>query len=223
VTPSPASIAMATISVRNSGFPPDFQGYRRYCPYTVTPDPSGTWTAPDLARARRLVRASETRGRPVTILVPAWFGIGRPAMDYLASVFEGLGYPTSVRKFSNPANPPSGQAIYTGWYPDYAAPGGFIPPTLSCSGYSSIPGKNTNFAGFCDPTIDRAMARAGALQTTDPEAASRQWAEIDRDLTGKAPWLAFANGAVVEVKSPRVGNYQVNPQLSTLLDQLWVR
>ncbi len=49
------------------------------------------------------------------------------------------------------------------------------------------------------------------------------WAKIDRDITNQAPWVPYANGVVLEVKSPRVGDYQYNPQLGTLLDQLWVR
>jgi peptide/nickel transport system substrate-binding protein len=83
--------------------------------------------------------------------------------------------------------------------------------------------RNLNAAGFCDPTIDREIARADALQTTNPGASSRPWAKVDRDLTDRAPWAAFANNSLVEVASARVGNYQVNPLTGTLLDQLWVR
>jgi hypothetical protein len=76
---------------------------------------------------------------------------------------------------------------------------------------------------FCDRRIDREIAHARSLQTSDPGTASRLWTTIDRDLTDRAPWVAFANGVVLEVKSTRVGNYQNNPQWGTLLDQLWVR
>ena len=40
--------------------PPAMPGYRPYCPYTINPSRSGSWTAPDLARAEQLVRASGT-------------------------------------------------------------------------------------------------------------------------------------------------------------------
>lgn len=83
--------------------------------------------------------------------------------------------------------------------------------------------QNQNLAEFCNPKIDREIARAQSLQTRDPTAASRLWTKIDRDITNQAPWVPFANGVVLEVKSPRVGNYQYNPQWGTLLDQLWVR
>jgi len=56
--------------------PPGMPGYRPYCPYTVHPNPAGTWIAPDLARARALVRASGTKGMRVTVwqsdLEPSW-------------------------------------------------------------------------------------------------------------------------------------------------------
>ena len=46
--------------------PPDIDGFRPYCPYTVAPNAAGTWTGPDLARARELVRRSGTEGQRVT-------------------------------------------------------------------------------------------------------------------------------------------------------------
>ena len=47
--------------------PPGVLGYKRYCPYTFSPTSNGRWRAPDLARARRLVAASGTRGDRVTV------------------------------------------------------------------------------------------------------------------------------------------------------------
>src|SRR6266508_3550992 len=47
--------------------PPSIAGYRPYCPYTLDRTRAGEWKAPDLARARRLVAASGTRGIKVTL------------------------------------------------------------------------------------------------------------------------------------------------------------
>ncbi len=47
--------------------PPNFPGYEPYCPYTLDPgrDGKGSWTAPDLEQAKRLVRGSGTKGMRV--------------------------------------------------------------------------------------------------------------------------------------------------------------
>ena len=105
----------------------------------------------------------------------------------------------------------------------YAAPSDFFEQDLTCSAYNRVNSENNNTAEFCDPAIDREIARAQSLQTSDPEAASRLWAKVDRDVVDQAPWVPFANGVALEVVSARVGNYQYNPQWGTLLDQLWVR
>src|SRR6266511_976826 len=55
--------------------PPAVLGYRPYCPYTLNPSPSGAWTAPNLAEAKRLVAASHTSGMTITI----WVGPNRAA------------------------------------------------------------------------------------------------------------------------------------------------
>ena len=52
-----------TITRASCQIPPGVDGYKRYCPYTVDPDSTGTYHGPDLAKARRLVAASGTRDR----------------------------------------------------------------------------------------------------------------------------------------------------------------
>ena len=194
--------------------PPSLAGYRRYCPYTRRPIKDGRWTAPDLEQARRLVRASGTFGQNVTFWIPSFTQFGPVAGRYVVSVLNSLGYKARFRFTGNPL--PDVQMTINGWSPDFAVPGGFIDPMFMCS-------SPLNLTAFCNPRIDRSIARAHSLQTTDPGSASRQWAEIDRDVTDGAPWVPFANGVVLDVVSARVGNYQNNPEWGTLLGQLWVK
>ena len=49
-----------------------------------------------------------------------------------------------------------------------ATPAGFIAPALTCSAYNPVTSQNENVAEFCDPAIDREIARAQSLQTSDP-------------------------------------------------------
>jgi ABC-type transport system substrate-binding protein len=67
------------------------------------------------------------------------------------------------------------------------------------------------------------IQRARQLEPTDPQAANDLWARIDRVVTNLAPYVPIANPRRTEFVSPRVGNYQFNPQCGTLFDQLWVR
>ena len=50
--------------------PVGLPGYRRYCPYTIDPNPAGVWHGPNLAKAERLIAASHTRGTPDHDLEP---------------------------------------------------------------------------------------------------------------------------------------------------------
>ena len=93
-------------------------------------------------------------------------------------------------------------------------------PAFSCAATTDTTNDPTH---FCDHALDREMASARALQTTDAVAATDLWAKIDRQVTDAAVWAPFANGVIAEVVSKRVRNYQYNPQWGTLLDQLWVK
>jgi plasmid stabilization system protein ParE len=54
------------------------------------------------------------------------------------------------------------------------------------------------------------------------EAESRAWATVDRMIVDRAATVPYANDLQLTLLSPRVGNYQFNPQWGALLDQLWV-
>src|SRR5581483_11545932 len=195
--------------------PPDFVGYRRYCPYTAHPSTSGVWSAPDLAQARRLVDASGTRGEAVTVWIPEWIHFGPAAGRYVVSVLDSLGYKARFRVAKKDPYRIEDklhlQAGFSGWAPDFAAePAAFIPPTLTCGAYNRVNSEIHNTAEFCNRRIDNEITRAESLQTSDPAGASRLWAKIDRDITDQAPWVPFANWLKLEVVSARVRNYQYN-------------
>jgi YVTN family beta-propeller protein len=202
--------------------PPSFDGYQRYCPYTTRPSANGVWSGTDLKRARELVRASGTAGEAVTVWIAKPIPIGRAGGAYVVSVLDSLGYKARLRIVADPVSERNKlhlQLGFWGWSADFPLPASFIATALACD----VSFRNGNTAEFCNRTIDREIARAESLRATDPDQASRLWAEIDRDVTDEAPWVAYANGVKLEVKSARVGNYQYSPQGGTLLDQLWLR
>lgn len=47
-------------------FPPNLQGYKPFCPYTVDPE-AGVWSAPALGRAKALVRRAGAHGEAVVV------------------------------------------------------------------------------------------------------------------------------------------------------------
>jgi peptide/nickel transport system substrate-binding protein len=212
--------------------PPTLAGYQPYCPYTLRPNASGAWIAPDLAKAERLVRGSGRRNARVTVLVPppdAVFPttkLGR----YIVSVLRRLGFHASLRKLSWPtferafgdsrAQPQIG---WFTWYQDYPAPSNFIDPLLSCRSFTPRDPANLNLAEFCEPKIDSESRHAAALEARTPGIAGDEWRRIDRQLTDRATWLPLYNPRVPVALSRRVGNYEYHPFWQLLLDQLWVR
>lgn len=80
--------------------PPNFPGYRPYCPYTADANAGGAWSAPDLAKARELVRKSGTAGAHVTFW--SWRGAqGAGESELARTVFTQLGYRVSAKVFAD--------------------------------------------------------------------------------------------------------------------------
>jgi peptide/nickel transport system substrate-binding protein len=198
--------------------PPSFPGYRPYCPYR----------GPDLAKARRLVDTSGTRGMKVTVWSLA--ELGSRTSRYFVSVLRSLGYDASLKTlgfgtyFDTIQDTRNNvQIAWDAWVADYPAASNFINTLLSCGSFQPASPANLNAAGFCNPRIDAQIRRALELQATDQRAANALWAQIDREITDEAPWVATNNRNFVALLSKRAGNYQFSPQLGMIIDQLWVR
>jgi YVTN family beta-propeller protein len=206
--------------------PPNFPGYEPSCLYA-----SGGIHGID--RARKQVMRAGAAGTHVTVWT---LTRSRQRAEYMASLLRSIGFRTNVKAiapgpsgpsnyFSAVADPRNRAQIgYGGWFADYPSAAGFIAPLLSCAGYvPTSPVTSSNLTGFCDPSIDAKMARATALQATNPPAATLLWQQIERELLAQAPLVPTDNRRNSDFVSKRVGNYQYNPQWGVLLSQLWVR
>jgi peptide/nickel transport system substrate-binding protein len=207
---------------------PNIFGYRPHCPYTVNPDPAGTWIAPDMARASQLVEASGTGGTKVVVRTfPGQKAIGR----YFASLLRRLGYNSSLRVledeeyFATVSDSSIGAQIGpTVWFADIPVASTFVEQLFSCASFvPASPFTNQNYSGLCEPRVDAAIAAAREAQGRDPLAGGELWAAADSAVTETAAAVPFANLRSVALVSERVGNYQYHPLWGTLLDQLWVR
>ena len=211
--------------------PPTVPGYQPYCPYTRDLTASGHWKAPNLARARRLIAASGTRGDTVTVLTAgAADGPGYEAVGaYTVGLLRKLGYRARLRVvaparfiavLNNYFAPP--QVDTQTWTADYPSAAQWLTLQLSCGAWHP-PTQVANHSEFCVPAVDRLAERAAELQVTNPSLANRLWAQADRLTTNLAPVVATVTENENDLVSQRVGNYQYVPTIGALLDQLWVR
>jgi len=211
--------------------PPGIAGYTPYCPYTSGASAAGSWKAPDLARARRLIAAAGGAHSAVSVVVnaddPTRVAIGR----YFVGLLGRLGYRTRLRTYpdlqsfyehAGRSSTRTGAAIQ-GWESNLPRASDFFSNLLTCASYQPQAPVNLNGGGFCNRRLDRQIERAQGLAVTDPAASATLWARVDRAITNAAPWVAFLNRGGIDLTSARVGNYQRSEQFSVLLDQLWVR
>ena len=203
--------------------PPNFPGYTAYCPYTLDPERASRWTAPDRAKARRLVAASGTAGAEVAL----WWhrSFGEPTGRYLERLLDSLGYRARLRLFSGIAASTSRRSKRPerrGTSP--AAPGSRTTPRPRTSSACSRCSSSVKLRSLLQQG-NRQQDPAGAA---GPAAAilrrrTRSWARLDRELTDQAPWVFLYNLYSGDFVSKRVGNYQHHPVWGTLFSQLWVQ
>jgi peptide/nickel transport system substrate-binding protein len=211
-------VAVPTCQIVPTAFP----GHEPYCPYTADPTAGGGWTAPDVARARRLVKQSGRAGERVVVHVPRFqHAVGR----YFTGLLEYLGFRASLRErellayFPSIEDPRSrAQMGFVGWAADYGSPATFLQGLFTCPSHGG--GSKPNASRICDRRLDRQIARALAAPVADSPGA---WAVADRRVTKLALTVAMTNHRAVVFVSKRVGNVQHHTQWVTLLDQMWVR
>jgi len=203
--------------------PPNFQGYTPYCPFTR--DPGTEWSAPDVDRARELVRQAHAVDEPVTVAAARDDHPSVDLMKYVTAVLDQIGLRAELEvlpsddfygdAFSPPGSPRHPGAFSYYWFNGYPGAWEFVYPQYGC-------GANFNVTGFCSPAIDRRIEDARSLQITDPGSSNRAWSEIEHDLVDAAALVPLANPISTFVVSERAGNVQINPQFGLLLSQIWV-
>jgi YVTN family beta-propeller protein len=202
---------------------PGLIGYRRYCPYTVSPDASGDYHGPDLAKARALVAASGTSGERVDVWGATDEVVVPPELTrYVGAVLRRLGY--RVRLHARPFDTISEKSRRSfqlstdgDWLPAYPAPSSYMIPFFACNG-----GLTNGYT--CNRHLDAQMKRALSLQSASPPEAAALWRQIDREITDLAYWVPTVAPRIVELVSRRVRNYEFQPAFASFLaDQVWLR
>ena len=207
--------------------PPGFPGHVDYCPYTK--NPGKTWSAPDLAKAKALVKASGTAGQKVAVL-SSDDEVNKAVAVYLQSVLNQLGYKASVK-------PISGNIFFTyvqntknkvqinvqQWYQDYPAASDFLNILFGCDSFHPGSDSSINIAGFCDKKIDVKMKHALKTALEDEAAANKEWTQIDKLVTDAAPMATLFTPKHIDFVSKRVGNFTFSKEFYWLVSQSWVQ
>jgi peptide/nickel transport system substrate-binding protein len=208
--------------------PPNFPGYKPYCPYTKNPG-SGKWTAPDLTKAKQLIAASGTKGASVkvntdTVETDKALGL------YFVGLLNQLGYKATLQALSPDIQYPycqnsknQIQFCWSSWYQDYPAASDFLNILLGCGSFIPNSNASPNIAEFCNKPIQAQMDQALQQGITDPTGANTKWQAIDKAVTDQAPWVSLFNPKWIDFLSKRVKGYQFSPQWYFLLAQASVK
>jgi peptide/nickel transport system substrate-binding protein len=196
---------------------PGVTGYRPYCPYTLNPG-SGTWTAPNLPKAKRLVHESGTYGDDV--IVWDYPGTHDPKASYFVKALDDIGYhatlhpPVSLPDYLDAAF--HQHTIQIGMlgegYPN--ADGGLALGDWMCN--SSNPGR------YCNPHITHLYHRGLTMEVTNPQGARNMWTRLDKALVDDAAIVPMWTDSTYALVSTRVGNWSIPSGDGILLGQLWV-
>src|SRR5262245_26555605 len=220
------SLAVPTCQI----LPPNFPGYKPYCPYTAGSDHT-KWTGPDIAKAKQLVQQSGTAGMKV-VVNSANDETSKALALQMVSDLNKIGYKASAQLLNasiqypfvqNSNNSKKWQVAWSAWYQDYPVPSDFLNVLLGCGSIHPGSDASPNIAAFCDQAIQTQMDKAEGLGMSNPTAANNIWAQVDHAVTDQAPWVDLFNPKQIDFLSKRVQGYQWNPQWYILIDQQWLK
>src|SRR5689334_16855105 len=202
--------------------PPNFPGYKPYCPYTANPE-SGKWTAPDMAKAKQLVQESGTAGTAVKVNSDTT-EVDKAYGEYFVDLLNKLGYKATPQFLSNDIQYPYVQNsknkvnfAYSSWFADYPAASDFLNILLGCDSFHPNSNSSPNIAEFCDKTIQSSMTKASQTSITNPTQGNAIWQQVDKNVADAAPWVAMFNPKELDFVSKRFKNFTFSPQWLLLL------
>ena len=218
------SLASATCQF----LPPNFPGYQPYCPYTTNPSADGGYHGADLAAARPLVAESGTSGTPVTVV-----GGDFPAAydEYFVTLLRQLGYRATLRNI-----PDLGQYVdevfdsrkqvqiaSLGWTPDFPSPANSFACCPAAASCPRMPQRTRTRAHTAGRRWTSSLAKHVQPRAPTPRLPDSYGRRSTGGVTDDAAVVATVNSKIDNFVSTRLGNFQTNPQLGPLFDQMWVR
>ena len=220
------SLAQPTCQI----LPPNFPGYKPYCPYTAGSDTT-KWTGKDITKAKQLVQQSGTAGMKV-VVNSATDETSKALAEQMVNDLNAIGYKASSVLLTgsiqypyvqNSKNLDKWNVAWSAWYQDYPAASDFLNVLLGCGSIHPGSDASPNIAEFCDKSIQSKMDQAESMGVSNPTGANNIWATVDHEVTDQAPWVDLFNPKQIDFLSKRVQGYQWNPQWYILIDQQWIK
>ena len=208
--------------------PPNFPSYKPFCPYTT--GSQTVWSAPNVAKAKQLVKQSGTAGDKV-VVNSTNDQVGTALAEQMVSDLKSIGYKASTQLLTasnqypfiqNSANNKKWDVAYSAWFQDYPAASDFLNVLLGCGTIHKNSDASPNIAEFCNKPINNLITKAEADGSTNPTEAASLWTQVDHMDTQQAPWVDMYNPKQIDFLAKNVHGYQWNPQWYILIDQLWL-
>jgi peptide/nickel transport system substrate-binding protein len=215
-----------------SFLPPEFPGHVDFCQYTqgATPAaPATAWSAPDIEKAKQLVKESGTAGQAVGVVVQD-DDVNKQMGEYVQSVLNQIGYKATLKPISsniqftyiqNTKN--KVQISVSQWYQDFPAAEDFLYILLGCASFTPGSDSSINMAGYCNKSVDAKMKAAMAQGVTDPAGANTNWGLIDKEIMAEAPVAVAFTPKQLDFVSKSVKNYHFSKQFYMYVSQLQVK
>src|SRR5215469_5476537 len=209
--------------------PPNYPSYVPYCPFT-SGSGTTTWSGPDLAKARALVKASGTAGMHL-VVNGTTDQVGKALAEQMASDLNAIGYKATTLLLAagiqypwsqNSVNSGKWNVAWSAWYQDYPAQSDFLNVLLGCTTIHPNSDASPNIAAYCSPSTQAQINQAESEEATNPSAAAALWTQIDHEDTLAAPWVNMYNPRQIDFLSSNVHGYSWGPQWYIMIDQLWL-
>ncbi len=209
--------------------PPNFPSYTPYCPYTT--GSQTTWSGPNVAKAKQLVKASGTAGDKV-VVDGTTDQVGKALVEQMVSDLDSIGYKASSQLLTasiqypfvqNSTNSGKWNVGWSAWYQDYPAPSDFLNVLLGCGSIHANSDASPNIAAFCDKSVQTQITKAESIEATDPSGAAKIWTQVDHADTMQAPWVNMYNPKQIDFLAKSVHGYEWNPQWYILIDRMWLK
>jgi peptide/nickel transport system substrate-binding protein len=184
-----------------------------FLPDGITGHPTGNCAygsqngAPDLAKAKQLVKQAGLDGTKVTV----WGETRAPRkqyVEYYTSVLNQIGFKATPKIISDSVYFPTignanthAQTGFADWLQDFPNPSDFY---LLMNGKSIQPVNNENFSNVNDPHIQAELAKLDKVPATKLDSVSGEWQALDRYVAKKAYVSVYGSEELPKFLSTRI-------------------